>query len=90
MGIIAVKIKLMPGSPSTNLAQIEKKAKELIGSLGGKNPSFTREPIAFGLNAIIAFFAWSEEKELEELEDKLRKIKDVNSVQVIDIRRAFG
>ncbi len=90
MGIVAVKIKIMPVSPDTNLQQIEKKAKGLIEKQGGKNTSFTQEPIAFGLNAIIAFFAWPEEKELEKLETEMSKIKDVNSIQVIDIRRAFG
>ena len=89
MGIVAVKIKLMPSSVETNLTKIEASAKSLIESLGGKNPSFTQEPIAFGLKAIIAFFAWPEEKELEKLEEKLGKIKDVNSVQVVDMRRAF-
>jgi elongation factor 1-beta len=90
MGIAAVKIKIMPSSPSVNTKKIGEKAKELVESTGGKNCTITEEPIAFGLNAIIVFFAWPEEKELEKLEEKLGKIKDVNSVQVIDLRRAFG
>ena len=90
MGIVAVKIKLMPASPDTNLKKIEEQAKKDLEALGGKNPSFTQEPIAFGLNAIILFFAWSEEKELERLEASLGRIIGVKSVQVIDMRRAFG
>ena len=90
MGIAAVKIKIMPTGVETNLNEIEVSAKKLIESLGGKNPSFTQEPIAFGLKAIIAFFAWPEEKELEDLEQKLAKINNVNSIQVVDMRRAFG
>ena len=89
MGIVAVKIKLMPVSPETNLKKIEEQAKKTLEEMGGKNPSFTEEPIAFGLKAIILFFAWPEEKELEKLEQKLTMIKDVNSVQVVDMRRAF-
>jgi len=89
MGIVAVKIKIMPIGVETNLNEIETAAKTLIESLGGKNPSFTQEPIAFGLKAIIAFFAWPEEKELEVLEQKLAKIDNVNSIQVVDMRRAF-
>ena len=89
MGIIAVKIKIMPTSVDTNLKKIEEKAKEIVMSLGGKNPSFTQEPIAFGLKAIIALFAWPEDKELEKLETALGKIKDVNSIHVVDMRRAF-
>ena len=89
MGIVAVKIKLMPIGVETNLKKIEEQAKKDVEAMGGKNPSVTEEPIAFGLKAIILFFAWPEEKELEALEQKLAKIKDVNSIQVIDMRRAF-
>ena len=62
MGIVAVKIKIMPVSPETNLKKIGQKSKELIGILGGKNCTISEESIAFGLKAILIFFAWSEEK----------------------------
>jgi len=90
MGIAAVKIKIMPTSPEGDLERIKEDAKDLIEDLGGKNCTFEEEPIAFGLKAIIALFAWPEEKELEELENCLREIEEVNSIQVIDMRRAFG
>jgi len=90
MGITAVKIKIMPESPNSDLENIKKYAKTIIEKDGGKNCQFNEELIAFGLKAIIAFFAWPEEKELEKTEEKLNKIKNVNSVQVIDMRRAFG
>lgn len=90
MGIAAVKIKIMPSSPEVNTKKIGEKVKELIEDSGGKNCTISEEPIAFGLKAIIAFFAWPEEKELEKLEEKLGTIKNVNSVQIIDMRRAFG
>jgi len=90
MGITAVKIKLMPVSPDTNLEKIEKESREVIEINDGKNPNFEKQPIAFGLNSLIVLFAWPEEKELEELEEKLKKIENVKSVQVIDIRRAIG
>ena len=44
----------------------------------------------FGLKAVILSFAWPEEKELEDLEQQLKQVEDVNSVQVVDIRRAVG
>ena len=90
MGIAAVKIKLMPSSPSVNLEKMKETVSAMVEKEGGKNCSITEEPIAFGLKALIVFFAWKEEKELEELEEKLRKVEDVNSVQIIDMRRAFG
>ena len=90
MGIAAVKIKLMPSSPESDLEKIKEDAKKIIEEKGGKYCKFEEEPIAFGLKAIIAFFAWPEEQELEELEEKLKKGDNVNSIQVIDMRRAIG
>ena len=90
MGIVAVKIKIMPVSPESNLEKIKEKSKNLIHKEEGKNCQISEEPIAFGLKAIIAFFAWPEEKPLEPLEESLKKIENVNSVQVIDMRRAIG
>ena len=85
-----MKIKIMPESPETDMGNMEKEAREVLEKEGVKNPGFEIQPIAFGLKAIVATFGWPEEKELDELEDKLSKIKDANSVQVIDIRRAIG
>ena len=90
MGIVAVKIKLMPTSPEADLEIIEEEAKKTIENNQGETPKFEKEPIAFGLNALFVIFAWPEEKELEGLENQLKKIENVNSVQVIDIRRALG
>jgi elongation factor 1-beta len=90
MGTAVVKIKVMPVSPDVNLEKIKEDVKSKIGKAGGKGCNLEEEPIAFGLKAIIAMFAWPEESELENLEEALQGIEDVNSVQVIDIRRAIG
>jgi elongation factor 1-beta len=90
MGIAAVKIKILPISPETDLEELKEKAKSEIQKLGGGIPKFEVEEIAFGLKALIAFFAWPEEKELEALETSLGKVKNVSSVQITDIRRALG
>lgn len=90
MGTAVVKIKIMPVSPETDLEKLKEKAKSEIQKLGGGIPKFEEEEIAFGLKALIAFFAWPEEKELENLESSLGNIKDVSSVQITDIRRAIG
>jgi len=90
MGIAGVKIRIMPTSPEVDLEKLKKTARVIIERMGGKNCNFEEEPIAFGLRAIIAFFAWPEELELESLERFLNKIEEVSSVQTIDMRRAFG
>ena len=90
MGATAVKIKIMPDSPSANLEQIEKVAEHLIVKENGKIAKVEREPIAFGLNAILITFAWTEDADRDKLEEELRKIQHVNSAEIIDFRRAFG
>jgi elongation factor 1-beta len=90
MGFALIKIRLMPISPEINLEEIKTKSEEIIRSLDGQNCSFQEEPIAFGLKAVIASFALDESKELEGIENKLEAIENVNSIQVIDMRRALS
>jgi elongation factor 1-beta len=90
MGITAVKIRILPVSPEVNLKNLKETLKKLIEKTGGKNCSFEEEAIAFGLKALIALFAWPEESELETLENSINKIEEVSSLQVVDMRRAFG
>ena len=90
MGIAAVKIRILPTSPEVDLERLKGTVKSLVEETGGKNCNFEEEPIAFGLKALIALFAWPEELELEHLEKSLNELEDVSSIQVIDMRRAFG
>ncbi len=90
MGVALITLKVMPTSPEVSLEEIKEKAKASIEEKKGKNTRFEEEPIAFGLKAIKAFFDLDESQELEPIEEELRKIENVSSVQVIDMRRAFG
>jgi translation elongation factor aEF-1 beta len=90
MGIAVIKIKIMPSSVDENLEIIKKEAEKSIVKRNGTNCRFEEESIAFGLKAIIVSFALDESLELEIVERDLEKIEGVNSVQVIDMRRAFG
>jgi len=90
MGIALIKIKIMPTSPDVNLEEIKTKAKKIIEKGKGEKVAFTEEPIAFGLKAIIASFSQDESEGLDPIEQELKTIENVNSIQVIDMRRAFG
>ena len=90
MGIMAVKIKIMPKSLETDLIKIEEEVRVVMEKYGVKNPKFEVQPIAFGLKALIALFGWPEEKEFEGFENSLMKIKGVSSIKVIDMRKAIG
>jgi elongation factor 1-beta len=90
MGVAVVKIKLMPDSPETNTGEVQKRVEEILSSENVKNPMFEIHPIAFGLKALVVMFGWPEEKALEGLEESLKKITGIKSVEVVDIRRAIG
>lgn len=90
MGFTAVQMKLMPTSPDVDLKEIERKADELINSMHKTQVKIEEEPIAFGLKAIILWFAWNDEIDTEVLEAKLAQIENVSSVEILDVRKAFG
>jgi len=90
MGIAVIKIKIMPSSVEEDLEEIKTHAEKKITKGKGTNCRFEEENIAFGLKAVLVSFALDESFELENIERDLEKIKGVNSVQVVDMRRAFG
>ncbi len=89
MGTVLIKIKLMPTSTDVNLEEIKKNARKVVEKGEGRNINFEEEAIAFGLKAVIVGFALDESKELEPIENKLGEVKNVNSAQITDMRRAF-
>ena len=86
----AMKLRIMPSSPSSDIERIKQEAEKIIIAKGGKLHSAEIQPIAFGIRALILTVAWPEELEQERLEAALREIADVQSVEVIDFRRAAG
>ena len=86
-GLNGIKIKIMPDSPDADLKAIEKKAKEIVESFGGFNKEYSIEPVAFGLKALIVFFQFPEDGDAEKVEGALKKIKNAQSVQLIDMRK---
>ncbi len=90
MGIALITLKIMPESPESNLEEIKNVSKAVIERKKGKVDNVKEEPIAFGLKAVIISFALDESVELEPIEEELKKVKEVSSVQVMDMRRAIG
>ncbi len=88
MGTALIKLRIMPSSPQTNLEEIKEKGKEKISELGGE-VRYEEEPIAFGLKAIIAFVKIDESKGSDPVEESFNSIDNVNSVEIIDYRRAI-
>ncbi len=90
MALALIKVKIMPESPQTNLDEIEKKVKEILEKAGSKTIRFEREPIAFGLIAIITMFSWDDIQSSDEIVERIQQIPHVSSSEVIDYRRAIG
>ena len=90
MAVTALKIKIMPESPDSDLNEITKSLeKSLIEAGAIKINSIEEEEIAFGLKAIIITIAWPESLDTEKAESAC-KLGGVSSVEIIDYRRAFG
>ncbi len=87
-----ITLKIMPESPEEDLAFIEAEAKKKIAAFAGEGETKTEiEPIAFGLNAVKIMFVTDEKKGgTDSLEAEIQTIKGVNSVEVVDVRRAIG
>jgi len=92
MANVVITMKIMPESPEEDLAKITESAKEKIAEFTGEGETRTEEePIAFGLKALKILFVSDESKgSTEELEKQIEEIKGVQSVEVIDVRRAIG
>ena len=90
MAVVAIIVKIMPDSPESDLEKIKEETFRILTSKGAMNLSFEIVPIAFGLRAIKAKFAWPEAQDTEIIETSLSKIKHVSSAQIEDYRRAFG
>lgn len=91
MAIAALKIKILPDSPDASLEKIEEESRKIIERFErAKLHKSEKEEIAFGLKALVLTIAWPEDKDQFELEQELASISHVDSVEVIDFRRAVG
>lgn len=87
-----VTIKIMPESPEVDLEALSVKVKEKIAEFAGEGDTKQDiEPVAFGLKALKIIFVMDEAKgSPEPVEKEIENLEGVNSVEVIDVRRAIG
>lgn len=92
MANVIITFRIMPENPEEDMALIEKSARKQIQNFSGSSEFKTLiEPIAFGLRALNITFVMDESKgSTEKLENSIKGIKGVNSVEVTDVRRAIG
>ena len=87
-----VTLKIMPESPDIDLSKISPQIEAKINAFAGEGDRKKEiEPIAFGLNALKIIFVMDENKgSTEPLEKDISGIEGVQSVEVVDVRRAIG
>ncbi len=91
MANVIITFRIMPESPSVNLNWISGQVSNLIAEFGGNVGKVEEEPIAFGLKALKIYFVLDEQKgSTQHLEEKISLISGVNSIEVVDVRRAIG
>ena len=92
MANVVVTLRIMPQNPGIDLSKIELQAKkEIVGFCNSQEFKTQIEPVAFGLKALNIFFVMDEAiGSTEKLEEKMKLIEGVESVEVTDVRRAIG
>lgn len=90
MAEIIITFKIMPEDLEVDLKELEKEIKDFLNK-HGEVGRIEREKIAFGLEALIVMFIRDEAKgSTDFIEDIMRNMDGVQSVEVTDVRRAIG
>ena len=92
MAQMIITMKLMPESPDTDLEDLKSKIKEKVIAFAGEGEMrFEEAPIGFGLSAVNVTFVMDESGEsIDKLEEDLKQLEGVASLEVTDMRRALG
>ena len=87
MGEVVATIKLMPESPDVDLEEMKIDAQNVVNE-DAELHKIEEEPIAFGLVALnVIFIVDDGEGGTEVIEEKLANLPNVNSIEVMDVRR---
>ena len=89
---VIVTLKIMPETPEVDLAKIEEEVKKQILEFAGEGEiKVSEEPVAFGLKSVNIIFIMDESLgSPDALEETIKGIEGVQSVEVTDVRRAIG
>ncbi|MDI6846624.1 MAG: elongation factor 1-beta [Candidatus Bathyarchaeia archaeon] len=88
MGSVVVSYKLFPIDITVDFNELRKKIEGCLPEFASIY-GFGEEPIAFGLNVLIAHIKIPEDKSgvLDELEKKFEEISEISQVQPVMVRR---
>lgn len=88
MGSVVVSYKIFPVDITVDFDELKKKIEDSLPEFASIY-GFGEEPIAFGLNVLIAHIKIPEDKSgvLDNLEEKFKKISEISQVQPGMVRR---
>jgi len=89
MGSVIISYKIFPTDITVDFNELRKKIEECMPEFASIY-GFGEEPIAFGLNALIAHIKIPEDKTgvLDEVEKRLEAISEISQVQSVMVRRS--
>ncbi len=88
MGKIVIAYKIFPSESTVDLELLQEKIEKELADIAS-NQRFAKEPIAFGLSALIVNMVLPEDKEgiLDETEKRLTNIEEVGQIQTLGVNR---
>ena len=90
MGEVVATVKIMPKSPDVELEEMKINAQNIINK-DAELHKIEEEPIAFGLVALnVTFIIHDSEGGTAIIENKLTKLPNVSSIEIIDVRRLIN
>jgi len=90
MAEVIITFKIMPEDLDVDMNELEKDVVSFLNK-HGEVGKVEREKIAFGLEALNVIFIRDESKgSTDFIEDNMRNIDGVQSVDITDVRRAIG
>ncbi len=79
----------MPEGIPESFESLKEKINSTVEKFEGKINHVEEQPIAFGLKALIVTVAMDESKETTPMEEELKSIEGISSMDTIDYRRAI-
>ena len=91
MASVIITFKVVLEAPETEPDEVKGKVASAIEEYGGDIGSVDVEEVAFGIKALKIVFIMDEKKgSTDKLEETIKELEGVSSLEVIDVRRAIG
>jgi elongation factor 1-beta len=88
MARLVARIKILPADADTNLDSVIEGLKKSVPA-GMEIKAHAKEPIAFGLHALVGDFMLDDaEGQMDKLEDAIKGVSGVGEIEVMNLSRA--